>query len=213
MATFSENAILGSLSLEDHVAFARAKRETRIVVKERRALNRLEGDKFVSAAIHHLRARLSWEKRAAEMLSLIRDKPPEILWRIFLEVWSGCDSTWKFQIRFLKILKIASISVPPTSYLSEDAREFLRRLPSDFTVFRGCSRSRVKGLWWSTDSNVATVFAKGHRGIPFPDPVLATAKIGKKDILAAFTGRDESEIICAPSRILSVEDIKTWPTG
>ena len=38
-----------------------------------------------------------------------------------------------------------------------------------------------------------------------PDPVLVTAKIKRKDIFAVMTERGESEIICAPSKILSID--------
>jgi hypothetical protein len=63
----------------------------------------------------------------------------------------------------------------------------------------------VNGLSWSIDPVKAMEFAVGHRSIPVPDPVLVTAKIKRKDIFAVMTERGESEIICAPSKILSID--------
>jgi hypothetical protein len=139
------------------------------------------------------------------MLSLVRDKPPQVFWKIFLKVWSVCDCTWNVRDAFLDLLKNASARIPAASYLSEDARELLQNLPADLLVFRGCSRTRVNGLSWSIDPVKAMEFAVGHRSIPVPDPVLVTAKIKRKDIFAVMTERGESEIICAPSKILSID--------
>jgi hypothetical protein len=48
------------------------------------------------------------------------------------------------------------------------------------------------------------IFGKG-RGIANLDPVIATAKISKKDIFCVFVDRKESEIVCFPRKILEID--------
>jgi non-ribosomal peptide synthetase component F len=47
---------------------------------------------------------------------------------------------------------------------------------------------------------VAEGFARGHRGIVVSDPVIATAQVYKRDILAIFIERKESEVLIDPRR-------------
>jgi len=198
--------ILNLMSPDDRAAFVIAERKWReTVAKERRALRGLEGNDFVSAAISHL-LRFSSEKRAAEMLSLTRGKPPEIFWKIFLEVWSVCDCTWKVREPLLHQLKSASAQICATSYFNDADRTFFESLPTDITVFRGCSTERINGLSWTTDAAVARGFAYGHRGILVPEPVLVTAKVEKKNIFAVITDRAENEVLCDP-QILRIDEM------
>lgn len=68
-------------------------------------------------------------------------------------------------------------------------------------VYRGCSRERVRGLSWTLDEKVAQSFARGHRGIPVPDPVVVCGEIGRKHVFGVFNDRDESEIVLDPNRV------------
>jgi hypothetical protein len=196
------------MSADDRAALEIAERKWReTVVKERRALKSLEGDEFVSAAISHL-ARFSSEKRAAKMLCVVRGKPPEVFWRIFLEVWSVCDCTWKVRDLLLHQLKNASAQMRATPFFSKADRIFFESLPPNIPIFRGCSREHINGLSWTTDAAVAKGFAYGHRGIPIPEPVLVTAKVMRRDIFAVITGRAENEVVCSPSQILRIDDVE-----
>ena len=71
-------------------------------------------------------------------------------------------------------------------------------------MHRGCSRPRVRGVSWTTDRAVAKTFARGHRGIRLPEPVVATAMVPKAAIFATFTERNESEIVLDPRRLRRV---------
>jgi hypothetical protein len=111
MSSPLDKTILKLMSADDRAAFMIGKphwQET--TAKERRALRDLEGNDFVSAAVSHL-LRFSSEKRAAEMLFLTRGKSPEVFWKIFLEVWSICDCTWKVRELLLHQLKSASAEI------------------------------------------------------------------------------------------------------
>jgi hypothetical protein len=122
-------------------------------------------------------------------------------------VWSICDCTWKVRELLLHQLKSASAEICATAYFSDASRIFFESLPTDITVFRGCSRERINGLSWTTEAVVARNFAHGHRGIRASEPVLVTATVKKKNIFAVITDRTENEVVCDPSQILRIDDV------
>jgi hypothetical protein len=83
-------------------------------------------------------------------------------------------------------------------YLHPDDRTAYDELPEQILIYRGCSRSRVKGASWTTDINVAKAFAEGHRGIAVPDPVIASLRVPKSSIIGYYTARKESEVVISP---------------
>jgi hypothetical protein len=178
------------------------------LAKQRRALRRLEGDDYASAAIAYIFRFFSSEKRAAEMLRLVSDTAPETSLKIFLAVWPSCDLVSAADNASLhQLLAKASSQVSTAAYFSDANRAFWETLPSSNTVFRGCSRCRVDGFSWTTDKEVAKGFARGHRAIVVGDPVLVTANVKKDDVLAVFTDRRECEVICVrPPKIVRIED-------
>jgi len=78
---------------------------------------------------------------------------------------------------------------------------FYDSLPDEVAVYRGCSRPRMSAISWTTDRQVADIFARGHRGIRVPDPVIASAVIPKSAIFTVVTSRNESEVIVDPRRL------------
>ena len=76
------------------------------------------------------------------------------------------------------------------------------------TIYRGCPSERVRGISWTTSLTVAEGFARGHRAIPVPNPVIVSAKVPSEAILAVFVDRNESEVIVDPDTLvdLSVVD-------
>ena len=86
-------------------------------------------------------------------------------------------------------------------YLSSDGQVFFASLPDRIHVWRGCSQSRTRGLSWTTDEVVAVGFARGHRGIKIPSPVVAEGWIAKTAIFSVSADRGESEIVLDPARL------------
>jgi hypothetical protein len=203
----ADAAIFAVMSADARATFLKGRQADREeLAKQRRALMRLEGDDYASAAIAYL-FRISSEKRAAEMLPLVSNAVPETFLKIFFAVWPYCDRVSAADnASLLCLLAKASSQVSQVAYLSDANRAFLQTLPTNITVFRGCSKCRVDGLSWTTDKEVAKGFARGHRAIVVVDPVLVTAKVRKDDVLAVFTDRAEFELICVPAQILRIED-------
>lgn len=120
---------------------------------------------------------------------------------IFEETYSSCDATWHDRKQLLDALRC-----------NHDERGWeppgIRKLPEIVTVYRGCSRGRVRGVSWTTGRNVAERFAFGHRGIRVPNPVIASAIIPREHVFAVINNRSEKEVILDPKRLrqLKVED-------
>jgi hypothetical protein len=125
-------------------------------------------------------------------------------WDLFVQIWPDCDASWLHQEAIKKLARSQSRRIEA---MSESNQAFFASLPDEFAIYRGCSKSRIGGLSWSTDRDVATTFANGHRGIIVNNPVIGSAKIRKADVLAVFTERKESEVLCIPA-FINVEPFK-----
>ena len=93
----------------------------------------------------------------------------KVFWPAFLDAWPNCDDTWPWQKHLLEVLGWFGLEWPGSEFLEPDAHAFFDFLPDPVTIFRGCSRPRVRGVSWTTDKAVAEAFACGHRGIRFQD--------------------------------------------
>lgn len=144
--------------------------------------------------------------RVRVMIDLMRRvSSPAVFWRIFILGWSECDDTWSESLVLLRILHEHGSGA---QFLQGEARSFYEGLPDLVPIFRGCSRQRLRGLSWTTNLEIAEGFARGHRNIRVPDPIVATAKIPKEAIFAVCVERGESELVINPRRLrtLTVTD-------
>jgi hypothetical protein len=108
-------------------------------------------------------------------------------------------------------MKSAGSALP---FFPPEQRQFFETLPLRVRVFRGCSRPRVRGVSWAIDRAVAEGFARGHRGIRVPDPVVASAVIPKEYIFFATNDRSEQEVVLNPCRLRRVTiELYTQPVS
>lgn len=82
--------------------------------------------------------------------------------------------------------------------MEAEDRAFYAALPDRITIYRGCHMDRMMGLAWTTDRSTALTYARGHRQIAVPDPILVSATVAKTAILGAYQDRQESEILVDP---------------
>jgi len=135
------------------------------------------------------------------VLDLIEDAPTDLFWPVFLAQWTICDNTWNEGERLLRALRKHTRGAKPVTYFSNKQRRAFNRLPATITVHRGCSRSRVAGVSWTIDEAVAAGFARGHRRIRVPDPVIASGQIGREHVFALVEDRQERELILDPEKV------------
>ncbi|KRB30152.1 hypothetical protein ASE05_29575 [Mesorhizobium sp. Root172] len=156
----------------------------------------------VDCQVRHLFRRYSSTTRLTGLLDLLDGlgylEEPAVFWSVFHQVWSSCDVTWEHGKRAIQLLERAGHC---GEFLGCEDKQFYSALPEQVRVYRGCSRPRVKGISWTTDIAVAEDFARGHRGIQVPQPVLAKALIYKGDILAVSSHRGEAEVLLNANRI------------
>jgi hypothetical protein len=93
---------------------------------------------------------------------------------------------------------------PALPFFSQSQRQFFETLPPRVRVFRDCSAPRVRGISWTADHAVAEEFARGHRGIPVREPVVASALIPKDHIFFVTDERQEKEVVLNPRRVSEV---------
>jgi hypothetical protein len=136
------------------------------------------------------------------VLHLIEFAPPAIFWPALMHLWDNCDNTWGHRARVLRAMKNAR--KPAWAFLSPSQHQFFETLPPLVRVFRGCSAPRVRAVAWTTDRAVAEDFARGHRGIRVPDPVVASAIIPEEHMFFVTDGREEKEIVLNPRRLRNI---------
>jgi hypothetical protein len=159
------------------------------------------------AVIREYMLLLGSHERIAAMMPLIEHEPAEVFWPVFLDCWSDCDNTWEWNEQLVETLHRVG---PCNCYReqAEDGGAFFDSLPEQITVYRGGSRARIDGaISWTTSIDIAEGFARGHRFIRVPDPVVATGTINKSAVFLATNDRNESEVLCLP-RIIKIEAVE-----
>jgi hypothetical protein len=90
---------------------------------------------------------------------------------------------------------------PAPAFFSQTQRKLFETIPQRVQVFRGCSLPRVLGIAWTIRRDIAEGFARGHRNIRLPEPVVTSALIPKEHIFFVTDDREEKEIILNPRRL------------
>lgn len=89
--------------------------------------------------------------------------------------------------------------------MDEDEYKFYKELPEEITVYRGTGKGarHLLGLSWTLDYNKAKWFATrwNKKG------VIYKGKIRKKDVLAYFSRRSESEVVIDVGKLIDVEEV------
>jgi hypothetical protein len=127
--------------------------------------------------------------RLLALLRLIWDRPPEVFWPALIDTCDMCDDTWWLRPLLLDLMR------------SQQALPYVQPLQWPVQIYRGCSRPRVRGVSWTMDRKVAEGFARGHRGISVPDPVVAEAVVERVAVFAMLNEREESELLIDPRRL------------
>ena len=121
-------------------------------------------------------------------------------WEQLSLVYQGMNNSYKLQEEIKQLFQVKRPN--KESLMTDEELKLLSKLPDNITIYRGMSivekKSEIYGISWSLDEQVAKKFAE-----TFPHNYdtkgleMAVEKkiINKKDVVAYFTGRNESEII------------------
>lgn len=107
-------------------------------------------------------------------------------WQVIREQWATFDRIdhAEYQRQFRRF--------SPYWLLTQEVAD----LADCMMIYRGQSSLSRVGLSWSLSRDVAEGFARGHRGIPVPEPVVLERRIHRKQVALAVIGdRDEAEVV------------------
>lgn len=85
--------------------------------------------------------------------------------------------------------------------MDDDERADLDDMPAVITVYQGHTTVRDDGWSWTTERETALWFAHRFANLEQGTAALSTGTVNKADVLAYFTGRNESEILVERSLV------------
>jgi len=126
-------------------------------------------------------------------------------WRLLGEIWTDSENIWQNQELWQDCL---TAERPYRSHLMNAEERKALRCDIDKTggrIYRGySSNGNPAGLSWTTNSIVAKYFAR-RLTEPGETLYLATGVVDRKDVIAFFDGRSESEIVVLPENVREIE--------
>ena len=111
-------------------------------------------------------------------------------WKLLADIWTDTENQWQNYEEWKDL--IGSERGSRHYLMNEEEFNLLQSLSDEVTIYRGCQKGiNENGLSWTLDKSKAEFFANrlGKKGI------VLEKKISKSDIIAVFTGRNESEVI------------------
>jgi hypothetical protein len=120
-------------------------------------------------------------------------------WNLLAHVWTSIESPWRD--RRLLLAMFQSPRPERNKLMNKSEHQALARLPESFPVYRGFLGRRAKGLSWTTDRKRAIWFARRFAKIGIGDPRPLSGIAAKKDVLAYFARRKESEVVIDPEKV------------
>jgi hypothetical protein len=114
-------------------------------------------------------------------------------WQMLGAIWEDSENIWQNLNVWKRMLKSER---PQRQFFMEDSeREALKKLPTQFTVYRGCLKGlNEEGLSWTLDKAKAEWFSTRYRRNG-EQPCVHTKTVRRKDVFAHLLGRNESEVI------------------
>ena len=122
--------------------------------------------------------------------------------RLVAQTWIDSENIYQNKAAW----KMIWSSLPsPRDTMDANERVVYDCMPETVTIHRGIRRKSYspRGMSWTRDKERAVWFA--HRWKQRGDkPVVLTAEVGKKNVLAFFMGRGEEEIVALPKYLKNV---------
>lgn len=134
------------------------------------------------------------EDRLPGLLPILEKLPSTLFWDAWDVVWWSCYNVWPHHDTLIVMLKYHQHCSRARWYDDEPP----------LTIYRGCNAAHVAGLSWTTNRDIAERFAAGHRGFKVLDPVVASARIHRRDVFDYGDCHDEDEVVVNPAGLLDL---------
>lgn len=119
---------------------------------------------------------------------------PNRIWPLIAGVWIDSENIWQCLDQWVNIWNTEGHS--HTVFMEDDEMATFNALPDTITVWRGVGhREAIEGMSWTVDKAKAEWFARRFAGGEGHTPLLVEGAVSKKDVLAYFSNRGESEIV------------------
>lgn len=123
-------------------------------------------------------------------------------WHVVLgEEWSCCDNIGQYRQMLRRMLPAEG---PVPAMMTPAERAAYDALPERLTVYRGCGEVNMRGASWSLSRDVAARFPLLLR-YRQARPLLVTATVPRRRVLAVKLDRNEAEVITFAARRVSIE--------
>ena len=159
------------------------------------AIERRPGERRITGLVDDYLIALNSEDRAEALWNLSEALSPKQFWKTVAWWWISCDATWPYRRKALRLMRVHVTFAPA---------QLRGSLDDEWTVYRGCSRDRIRGIAWTLDRRVAESFAHGHRLIRARDPVIASARIKRASVFIFPRGRREREVVLDPGGLTKI---------
>jgi len=126
-------------------------------------------------------------------------------WQAVAWTWANSENIHQNRRRWRWAIWLAD-EPERTAVMEEEEHAALVALPDQIVVWRGTRHVKsARGMSWTVDRGKATWFARRFE-IRRTKPLLVRGRVTKADVLAYFSGRNESEIV---STRVKVEEVIT----
>lgn len=125
---------------------------------------------------------------------------PERIWPLISRVWIDSENIWQCLDQWVDIWN--SEGHTHSIFMEDGELATLSAQPEAIPVWRGVAhRQSIEGMSWTLDKDRAIWFAKRFAGGEGRQPLLVEGTVSKKDVLAYFSNRNESEIVAFPEDV------------
>lgn len=124
-------------------------------------------------------------------------------WKLLSDLWTDTENMWQNGFTWSLCLE----DTRPGRYenfMDDDERAVLEGLDDRFQIFRGSSENTPPGMAWTLNRERGEWFARRYVRDDHL-PVLLTAWVERKKVIAYLDGRKEEEIVVLPADIEDVE--------
>ena len=126
---------------------------------------------------------------------------------VLLSQWTRLERFHNVGMSKSKLIKFMNMADKSCGYGAVS-----NKIPKVVTIYRGTSVETCKGLSWTRNREVAEWFAK--RFIDEKEcGYVFSGQLKREDIIASFSGRNESEIVCDWKNVKDIQCEKVIKTG
>lgn len=117
-------------------------------------------------------------------------------WKLLGSIWRDSENIRENHEEWIGL--ISSPRARREEMMNDEDRKALEAMPLAFTIYQGHTDKRDDGYSWTTAPETAAWFANRFADMEKARPMVTTAVVAKRDVIAYMTDRNEFEILVSP---------------